>query len=42
MPPRSKVVQRASYAALALLLAALLFQTSRIIGYAFERGWLPW
>ncbi len=42
MPPTRKVLQWASYGALALLLVALLFQISWIIGYAIERGWRPW
>ena len=42
MPHRSKVVQWASYAALALRCLALLFQTSRLIGYYAWRWWLAW
>ena len=33
MPPTRKVLQWASYGALALLLVALLFQISRLVGY---------
>ena len=42
MTPTRKVLQWASYGALALLLVALLFQISRVIGYVAWRWWLAW